>query len=465
MGAFDPAELQGNILRGYRRSLVRYVVLEVIEAQAARRWLARAASGLDQQVPGITPERNWGARPDYCFNIGLSFAGLRAFGLSEAMLAQFPGEFAQGMAQRAVKLGDVGASAPSQWPAPFDQPERVHAVAAIYADQPVHLDAVQRLLASGDAGRGLRMIGVRDGANFDGDYVHFFYRDNISQPRFAEIAQHADLGEPIAPLGVALLGHSSGMEGVEWRVPQPDVLGHNGCFNAFRILAQDVAGFEDYLDWAAALLEADPRGLVLLPPGGEGRIGAGLTRHAALREVVAAALCGRWRNGVPLALSPDTPHPEPAVSLTAFDYEDDRRCPVGAHIRRSNPRGGPIVQRVARHTRRLIRRGMPYGPRFERGQPDAVERGLLGNFIGASLGAQFEAVMYDWVNLGLQDPRITGSNDPILGVNDPATSWFDLPLPDGGAVRLAGLPRFVATRGGAYLFVPSLPALRFLAEI
>jgi len=52
-----------------------------------------------------------------------------------------------------------------------------------------------------------------------------------------------------------------------------------------------------------------------------------------------------------------------------------------------------------------------------------------------------------------------------LGVNDPATSWFDLPLPDGGTVRLAGLPRFVATRGGAYLFVPSLPALRFLAEI
>jgi deferrochelatase/peroxidase EfeB len=83
-----------------------------------------------------------------------------------------------------------------------------------------------------------------------------------------------------------------------------------------------------------------------------------------------------------------------------FDFNDDRRCPVGAHIRRSNPRGAKIVRRVASHTRRLIRRGMPCGPRFDPDRPDQVERGLLGNFIGASLGAQFEAVMCDWVNLG-----------------------------------------------------------------
>ncbi|HQT90067.1 MAG TPA: hypothetical protein PK677_16265 [Acidiphilium sp.] len=464
-GAFDPSELQGNILRGYRRAAVRYAVFEVVKPVAARRWLGRSASGGDAEVPAVTPERSWSVRPDYCFNVGLTFAGLRALGLGAAMLAQFPGEFAAGMVRRAVKLGDVGTSAPECWPAPFDQPARVHLVAAIYADDGAHLDAVQRLLEQGDAAQGLRLMGIRNGGNFDGDFVHFGYRDNISQPRFAEIAEHADLGEPIAPLGMALLGHSTGLEGVSWRVPQPSVLGHNGCFNAFRILAQDVAGFEGYLDQTAEQLLADPRGAVLLPPGDEGRIGAGLTRRAALREVVAAALCGRWRNGVPLALSPETPNPEPAVSLTAFDYTDDRRCPVGAHIRRSNPRGAKIVQRVASHTRRLIRRGMPYGPRFDPDRPDHVERGLLGNFIGASLGAQFEAVMYDWVNLGLQDPRITGSNDPILGVNDPATSWFDLPLRDGKPIRLAGLPRFVTTRGGAYLFLPSLPALKFLASL
>jgi deferrochelatase/peroxidase EfeB len=128
-------------------------------------------------------------------------------------------------------------------------------------------------------------------------------------------------------------------------------------------------------------------------------------------------MCGRWRrNGTPLALSPDTPNPSPAVDLAKFDYVGDSRCPYGAHIRRCNPRGGHIVQRVANNSRRLVRRGVPYGPSYDPAQPRdpnqaEQERGLLGNFIGASLGAQFEAMSCDWLNLGLQDPRITGSND------------------------------------------------------
>lgn len=98
------------------------------------------------------------------------------------------------------------------------------------------------------------------------------------------------------------------------------------------------------------------------------------------------------------------------------------------------------------------------------GTSPSRKRGLLGNFIGASLGAQFEAMSCDWLNLGLQDPRITGSNDPIAGANDPGTSWFDLPLKSGGTIRLWGLPRFVWTRGGAYTFLPSLSAIRFLGS-
>ena len=93
------------------------------------------------------------------------------------------------------------------------------------------------------------------------------------------------------------------------------------------------------------------------------------------------------------------------------------------------------------------------------------ERGLLGNFIGASLGAQFEAMSCDWLNLGLQDPRITGSNDPITGTNDPDMSWFDLPLKSGSTIRLRGLPEFVSTRGGAYTFLPSLSAIRYLGSL
>ena len=31
----------------------------------------------------------------------------------------------------------------------------------------------------------------------------------------------------------------------------------------------------------------------------------------------------------------------------------------------------------------------------------------------ASLITQYESIMYDWVNKGMHDPRITGTNDPI----------------------------------------------------
>ena len=462
--AFNAADVQGNILRGYRKPRVRYLLLEVADRAAARRWLAACTSGRDG-VPGITTEEPWITKPETCFNIALTYEGLRALGTPGPSLDTFPTEFKEGMSQRAVKLGDVGPSAPENWPAPFKDPKRIHLIATIYADEIAQLDNVQQQALAGATG--LNLLGKRDGFNFAGNYVHFGYRDNISQPKFAEIHDIDSLSDaqPVAPLGTVLLGYPTNFEGLTFKVPEPEALGLNGSFNAFRVLEQDVAGFETYLSTAATYLLAHPKADELLPPGAEATIGNGLSRAAAMREVVAANLCGRWRNGVPLALSPNTDNPSPPVDLTDFDFIGDSRCPYGSHIRRSNPRGGQIVQRVANHSRRLIRRGMPYGSAYDAANPETEERGLLGNFIGANLGAQFEAVSCDWLNLGLQDPRITGSNDPLVGANDPATSWFDLPLKSGGTIRLDGLPRLVTTRGGAYTFLPSLSAIRFLGAL
>ena len=58
----------------------------------------------------------------------------------------------------------------------------------------------------------------------------------------------------------------------------PAELGHNGTFNAFRVLKQDVAGFEKYLDRAAFYLFEHPKGGELLPHGDEEKIGKG-SRH------------------------------------------------------------------------------------------------------------------------------------------------------------------------------------------
>ena len=464
---FNLADLQGNILRGYtNKPHVRYLILEVADPSAARHWLADSVSGRNG-VPQIT-SGDWGTnRPDTCFNIGLTYEGLRALGTPSSSLEMFPNEFVEGMTARAVKLGDVGPSAPENWPAPFNEPKRIHLIATIYAEKVDQLNEVQKRALPDQ--KAFKLLGSREGYNFQGDFVHFGYRDNITQPRFEEVHdpdRYPDR-QPRAPLGTVLLGHPTNLEGLMWGVPHPVELGHNGTFNAFRVLKQDVAGFEKYLDRAASDLLKHPRVDELLPPGAETKIGAGLSRPAALRELVAANLCGRWRDGTPLALSADAP--DPKADLTDFDYVGvgDARCPHGAHIRRCNPRGGQIVQRIANNSRRLVRRGVPYGPAYDPAKPrdqDEPERGLLGNFIGASLGAQFEAMSCDWLNLGLQDPRITGSNDPISGANDPGTSWFDLPLKSGGAIRLRGLPEFVSTRGGAYTFLPSLKAIEYLGS-
>lgn len=464
--AVDLADVQGNILRGYNKARVRHVVLQVADAAMARAWL-RATLGPDRSVaPAVTIAAHWGDRPpDVCFNVAITFAGLKALGVSDSTANSFPEAFQQGMAARASKLGDWGDSAPENWHPWFRDSDAVHLIATLHADTSDLLDSHERLMTSGLASQAFRVRGRNEGGRYNGDQVHFGYRDSISQPRFFKTDASDD--QPMAPLGTVLLGYRTALEQLTWSLPDPPVLGMNGAFNAFRVLEQDVAGFEDFLDRGAGQLLGSDAADELLPPGSERNFGAGTTRLDAMREVLAAKLAGRWRNGTPLALSPHNPSPDPPVSMNAFDFSDDPgglKCPFSSHIRRANPRSGMIVQRVANHTRRLVRRGYPYGPRFDRSKPDGIERGLLGNFLCANLAAQFEAVQYDWINLGLQDPRITGSNDPLLGANEPDASWFDLPT-SRGAIRLRGFRRFVRTRGGAYTFLPGVSALRWLSRL
>ena len=491
----DLANVQGNILRGYRGNLkyVRHVILEVTDRNAARAFLGASASGQPTDGTVITRATPWGdENPPTCFNIGITFAGMRALGTPDAMLASFPTEFTDGMEKRALKLGDFGDSAPAAWPQPFDTPDRVHIIASIYAERHDRLQEIEDSVAKAFTVLGHRDGSARTDSNVLGpayaddgspdNRVFFGYADSISQPRFT-IAGYPDLDDdpgalpvdralrfqvPVSPLGTALLGYDTPLEGVRFRVPMSDDLGQDGSFNAFRILAQDTRGFEDYLDEAAALmmeLEA-ARGPLLLPAGGESAVGPGLDRFGALREAIAAQMCGRWRNGTPVAISPLQPFTNPTPEqLSDFGYAPPRTCPAGAHIRRVSPRDGQIVQRAANYTRSLIRRGMPYGPDFDAADRNDDERGLLGNFIGASLGAQFEAVMCDWLNLGLHDPDITSSNDPLIGANTKETSWFDLRLIDGTPHRIRNFPRFVRTRGGAYTFLPSIRAIAYLATL
>ena len=152
-----------------------------------------------------------------------------------------------------------------------------------------------------------------------------------------------------------------------YQLPNPQALWRNGSFGVFKMMSQDVVGFENFLQSNKDRI--DP-------------------------ELLAAKLLGRWRNGVPLSLSPDTDSPPGGVSaddFNNFEYVnsdgsgDPRglRCPVGAHIRRCNPRGQPVAGQGhpggSNNSHRLIRRGMPYGPKYDPSVPyEGIERGLLG---------------------------------------------------------------------------------------
>jgi deferrochelatase/peroxidase EfeB len=442
--ALDLADVQGVVVRGYRMPHARHLLLRVDDPAPARAFLG---SLVDDGGPlQVTTGEPWTQPPDCCLNVSVTYAGLQALGVPQQSLATFPSEFAAGAVARADQVGDVGPSAPEQWMPVFRDPG-LHVLVHLFGLSPSAVDdAADRLLARAQGG--LHELSRLEAAVLDEDrrVEHFGYVDGISQPSIAG----APPTEPpdrlkVSPAGMFLLGHPSQWSGgpghppYTYPVPEPEALGHNGSFAAFRVLAQDVGAYLELLAREA------------------GR--TGLTE-----ELIAAKLCGRWRNGTPLVLSPDTAASLPYHRLNDFDYAQDPRglaCPIGSHVRRMNPRGSKVAGGRP-DKRRIVRRALTYGPRYDPHRPDDVERGILGLFIGVSLCDQFEFLMAEWANDGLFAAGLGRSKDPLTGAQDEAGGTLAVPLP-GRREMLTGLPRLVTTRGGAYTFIPSISAIRHLA--
>jgi deferrochelatase/peroxidase EfeB len=285
--------------------------------------------------------------------------------------------------------------------------------------------------------------------------VHFGYTDGISMTtiRGGPERYPPDHQQPCEPWLFVLRDDAE-----NYFVPEPRELGLNGSFAVFKMIETDVVGFENFLQSNKTTI--DP-------------------------ELLAAKMCGRWRNGVPLALSPETDSPPGGISpeqLNNFEYVNadgsgdpkGMRCPVGAHMRRINPRGQPVTGQGqpggSNNTHRLIRRGMPYGPVYDPTQRyDGIERGLLGYFINASIENQYEFVLSQWVN----DSAFAGavrlhpkSKDPLIGTQDVTESIFVIPQANGTPpIKVTGLPDFISTKAAAYCFLPSVTAIRFIANL
>jgi deferrochelatase/peroxidase EfeB len=467
MTELDLADIQGNLLRGYRAANVRHLAVGFGDPPAARALLREL---LDGPGPVVSHAGDWRERPRHCLNVGLTFAGLRALGVPDATLNTFPAAFRAGAAARAlapdpdgirgVGLGDVGPSAPDSWElggvgGTTGSPE-VHLMLSLYSDE--HRARV-REPGSRELRAALSRHGARELSSFDADAlpegrVHFGYRDGISQPRIAGAPgrQPADDQEQM-PAGELLLGagHVNFYGGNHLgAIPAP--IADNATYAAFRILAQDVAGFEATLARWSAQWGLD-------------------------REWLASRIMGRWRDGTPVMTHPDEPEPAPATAaLNRFDYGpsaenplylDDalgRRCPAGSHIRRLNPRSAPAVG--LRGSRRIVRRGMPYGPEWNPAAgEDGVERGLIGLFLCADLELQYEFVLRQWANMDISQPGLRGSREPILGAQPPGGGRFVLRTGDArDPIVLTGLPTLTRTRGSVYCLMPGLGGLRALSE-
>jgi Dyp-type peroxidase family len=487
----DYGDIQGLVRFGHGRlTEAGYALVRVKSPEAARAWLRSAP--ITTAVAASPP-------PPTALQVAFTASGLEALGLPAAARAGFSPEFLSGMTDenRSRRLGDIGASSPAVWDwggthvLPhllvmfFAGPGRLGGWVESHTDQ-----------AWKDAFETLRWL---DTSRLDG-VEPFGFADGISQPdldwdeRRDVNAGRIGYSNAVA-LGEFVLGYRNEYDKYTDRplldadarsagllpaadAPDKKDLARNGSYLVIRQLRQDVRSFWQFVSRQA---------------GGD----------AAQADTLAALLVGRTRAGVPLATldaPADGSAPKSqALRLNKFTFDDDPagvRCPIGAHVRRANPRNADYPGRPTRLARliadlgfgrktlredltssvrfhRILRRGREYGPGLSPAdalQPaasDEPERGLHFICLNANIGRQFEFLQNAWMT-SLKFSGLTEESDPLIGNREPVAGCpmsdaFTIPRDGGPARVVTSLPRFVSVRGGAYFFLPSLRALRYIA--
>ncbi len=496
--ALELEQIQGLILNGYRHHpAARYAIFEITNAAAARRWLGGLVAHVQFGEFRRTPPDQPPFTKDITVNVAFSHPGFAALDLHPTALAGFSLPFQEGLSDpdRARRLGDDKGSDPRQWA--WGRPAQpVHGLLAVFgrSDGPVGYAAIQRIIdANLVEANGVRPVVVLDTHPVDPVLrrEHFGFRDGITNPRLKGLARPGT-SDQIAN-GELLLGYTNGYGHMPMSPEVPAEtdptgrltpaadrrarkdFGRNGSYLVFRQLSQDVRAFWQYVYAAKDRIPG-------IAPGREGA------------EWLGAKLVGRWPNGTPLTRYPDHPGPEGQDDLNDFLYYEKgdgfgTRCPIGSHIRRTNPRdttlpvphdvelsGSPDdaakrkdrLELTGHH--RIMRRGRMYGePADPRCDPEMLrfareaERGLHFLCFNANLSRQFEFVQSNWA----LNPTFAGlSKDPDPLIGSQRTYPFpaaDFMLPGCPARRIHDVPRVVEVKGGAYFFMPSRAALEYLA--
>ena len=419
-------DIQSNILGSPPWSRIAYRFLTIVDPQAFREGLTRLLGasgeiGFISAVPFAQRKARDAPRLKRALNIAFTWTGLERLGLAKEHLDSMPLAFRQGMAERAVILGDVGQSAPNTWQGMLGG-KNIHVlIAASCTDDDVeaYWQEIQRSLGP-DPGCSVihQELGTRIPGN-GGSCEPFGFRDGIGQPQIEGV----DNLQPEAKGGVIAAGEfilgCSDVDGNDQiaaelvGAPFRDLCA-NGTYMVFRKIEQNVDRFRE--DVAAF----DKRA------GGED---------------VATRFVGRRRDGTSLAVQEAGACRDP----NDFDYADDpngEMCPFASHVRRTNPRNAEF----RRH--RIIRRGIPY--------KDGDKQGTLFVCLNARIDSQFEFLQSEWCKKGDFLGSFTEVRDPIVGGGG---TFVDPRQPSP-----LSLKSYVTVRGGEYFFVPGIAALGRIAS-
>jgi Dyp-type peroxidase family len=447
----DLTDIQGLFARGYKAHPHARFTLFTCPGPAACQALARWL------LPQVTTAAPFSART--ALQVAFTPSGLRQLGLPGSIMAGFSAEFLEGMTEpsRSRFLGDTGESGPQSWAWGGPGQPPADGLVLLYATTAAALAHQQSALQQQLAQLGIHDITELPTTELTGQEP-FGFRDGISQPVIAGLPRAARARQTV-PAGEFVLGYPNARgqlterpllpaSGDPARLLLPDPagsgqadLGRNGTYLVLRQLEQDVDGFWQFLDQACG-------------PGAPHK-----------RDALAAKMVGRWPSGAPLIDAPV--RDEPALGASnSFGYQDDPLgliCPIGAHIRRANPRDSlapdPASSLHTSDLHRLLRRARSY-----RHTGNSHPRtGIYFLCLAASLSRQFEFVQHTWLN----NPTFGGlydDTDPLTGTRQPAGATFTVPQRPVRR-RYRGLPQFVRTRGGAYFFLPGISALRYLTHL
>src|ERR1700756_1871983 len=118
-------DIQDNVVAPILMRYGRHIFLKFLDGAQARAWLRDMVKRVNAR------EQERGTR--CTIDIGFTYEGLKALGLSQASLNSFPEAFHAGMRARAHLVGDVGPHSPEHWEGGVGGPD-IHAMALIRTD-------------------------------------------------------------------------------------------------------------------------------------------------------------------------------------------------------------------------------------------------------------------------------------------------------------------------------------------